>query len=87
MTQVSIEEAQARLIEIIHRLGEGDELVIMENDRPVATLANTELKQFWPCKAGNARGRIRISPDFDAPLDEFKEYCASSDALWAGDKL
>jgi antitoxin (DNA-binding transcriptional repressor) of toxin-antitoxin stability system len=74
MPQVSIEEAQARLIDIIHRLDEGDELVITENNRPVATLAKAELKQSWPCKAGSARGKIRISPDFDAPLEEFEEY-------------
>jgi len=23
---------------------------------------------------GSARGKIRMSPDFDAPLDEFKDY-------------
>ena len=29
----------------------------------------------WPCQAGSAKGKILyIAPDFDAPLDDFKEY-------------
>ena len=75
MPTVTIHEAQARLLDLIHRLAPGDEVVITENDEPVAKLARTEPKQQWPCKAGSAKGTIhRMAPDFDAPLDEFKEY-------------
>ncbi len=35
---VPFDEAQARLKELIHQLAPGDELVITENHRPVATL-------------------------------------------------
>ena len=29
----------------------------------------------WPCKAGSAKDKILwISPDFDEPLEEFREY-------------
>jgi hypothetical protein len=29
----------------------------------------------WPCRAGTASDKILwIAPDFDAPLEEFKEY-------------
>jgi len=29
----------------------------------------------WPCKAGSYRkADFWMAPDFDAPLDEFKEY-------------
>ena len=28
----------------------------------------------WPCKAGSARGKVHLAADFDAPLEEFKEY-------------
>ena len=45
-----------------------------ENDQPVAKLARTELKKQWPCKAGSAKGKIWMAPDFDAPLEAFKEY-------------
>ncbi len=75
MPTITIQEAQAQLPDLIHRLNDGDELVITENDQPVAKLARTEPKQHWPCQAGSAKDSIHwMAPDFDAPLDEFKEY-------------
>jgi antitoxin (DNA-binding transcriptional repressor) of toxin-antitoxin stability system len=74
MVTVTIQEAQAQLLDLIHRLNVGDEVVITENDRPVAKLARTESQEQWPCKAGSAKGKIWMAPDFDAPLEDFKEY-------------
>jgi len=74
MPTVTIQEAQARLSDLIHRLSPGDEVVITENDEPVAMLARTEPKKQWPCKAGSAKETIHwMAPDFDEPLEEFKE--------------
>ena len=74
MAIVTIQEAQAGLRDLIHKLVPGEEVVITENDQPVAKLARTELKKQWPCKAGSAKGKIWMAPDFDAPLEDFKEY-------------
>jgi len=74
MTVLTIQEVQAQLSDLIHRLSPGDEVLITENDERVAKLARTEFKKQWPCKAGSAKGKIWIAPDFDEPLDEFKEY-------------
>jgi antitoxin (DNA-binding transcriptional repressor) of toxin-antitoxin stability system len=74
MTTISIQEAQSRLSDLIHNLSPGDELVITENNLPVARLSRSEPKTSWPCKAGSAKGKIWMAPDFDAPLEEFKEY-------------
>lgn len=74
MTTVTIQEAQSQLSDLIHRLSPGKEVVITENSRPVATLLRTEPPQQWPCKAGSAKGKIRVAPDFDDPLDDFREY-------------
>jgi antitoxin (DNA-binding transcriptional repressor) of toxin-antitoxin stability system len=74
MAKVTIQGAQARLSDLIQRLHDGDELLITENDQPVAKLARTEPKNQWPCKAGSAKGRIWMAADFDEPLDDFKEY-------------
>ncbi len=74
MVSVTIQEAQAQLLDLIHRLNVGDEVVITENDQPVAKLARTEPQEQWPCKAGSAKGKIWMAPDFDAPLEDFKEY-------------
>ena len=74
MSIVTIQEAQARLSQLIHGLSPGDEVLITENNQPVAKLARTQSPKQWPCKASSAKGKIRIAPDFDEPLEEFKEY-------------
>jgi antitoxin (DNA-binding transcriptional repressor) of toxin-antitoxin stability system len=74
MTNVTIEEAQARLPELIDMLIPGEEVVIVQNGAEVAKLAKSSAKQ-WPAKAGSAKDQILwIAPDFDAPLDDFREY-------------
>ena len=74
MSMVSIQEAQARLTDLIHKLAPGDELLIVENNLPIAKLARTDAKNQWPCKAGSAKGKIQMAADFDEPLEEFREY-------------
>jgi antitoxin (DNA-binding transcriptional repressor) of toxin-antitoxin stability system len=74
MPTVTLQEAQSRLPDLIHNLSRDDEVVITENSQPVARLSRNEPKTQWPCKAGSARGKIWMAPDFDAPLEEFKEY-------------
>ena len=64
MVTVTIQEAQAQLSDLIHRLNVGDEVVITENDQPVAKLARTDAKQQWPCKAGSAEGEDLDGPRF-----------------------
>jgi antitoxin (DNA-binding transcriptional repressor) of toxin-antitoxin stability system len=74
MTTITIEEAQAKLPELIGGLARGEELVITEDGEPVATLTRSE-RGLRPRKAGSAKDKILwISPDFDAPLEEFREY-------------
>jgi prevent-host-death family protein len=75
MQAISIRDAQNQLADLIHRLAPGEEVVITENDLPVAKLARAEPSKQWPCKAGSAKETIHwMAPDFDAPLEEFKEY-------------
>jgi antitoxin (DNA-binding transcriptional repressor) of toxin-antitoxin stability system len=75
MPTVTIQEAQARLPELIRNLLLGEELVITENDLPVANLRRTEPQAQLPRKAGSAKGTPHwMAPDFDAPLEEFKDY-------------
>jgi antitoxin (DNA-binding transcriptional repressor) of toxin-antitoxin stability system len=74
MATVSIEDAQDKLPELIHQLKPGDEVVITENDQPVARLvaASTDVPKR---KLGTLKGTVLyMAPDFDAPLDDFKEY-------------
>jgi antitoxin (DNA-binding transcriptional repressor) of toxin-antitoxin stability system len=71
---ITIDEAQAKLPEVIENLTPGEELIIIQHGEPVAKLARTSTKQ-WPCKAGSAKDSILwIAPDFDDPLEDFREY-------------
>jgi antitoxin (DNA-binding transcriptional repressor) of toxin-antitoxin stability system len=75
MSTVSLHEAQAKLPELIHQLHPGEELLITENDRPIARLLAAESPQRKPRRPGTLRGTVvYMAPDFDAPLDDFKEY-------------
>jgi antitoxin (DNA-binding transcriptional repressor) of toxin-antitoxin stability system len=74
MSTISIQEAQACLPDLIRRLSPGEEVLITDNSQPIAKLARTEPTKQWRCKAGSARGKIHIAPEFDEPLEEFKEY-------------
>ena len=76
MTTVSIQEAQATLSELIRRLAPDEEVVITENDQPVARLVPAKAEpQRQPRRLGTLRGTVLyMAPDFDAPLEDFKEY-------------
>ena len=76
MLTVTIEEAQAKLLDLIHKLQPDEEVVITENDQPIARLipAHTPA-QRKPRQSGTLRGTVLyMAPDFDAPLEDFKEY-------------
>ena len=67
MSTITLQEAQARLSDLIHNLSLGDELVITENDQPVAKLSRSEPKTRWPCKAGSTRGESTGWPQTSMP--------------------
>jgi len=74
MTAISLEEAQAKLPEILQHLQPGEEITITEHGEPLAQVKKAERKS-WPCQAGTAKDQILwIASDFDAPLDDFREY-------------
>ena len=74
MPTVTVEEAQAKLPEILARLNPGDQLAILQAGEEIGRLTRSSRKQ-WPCKAGSYRkDRFWMAPDFDAPLEDFKEY-------------
>lgn len=78
MTSLSVQEAQAHLPDLIHGLTGGDEVILTENDRPVARIVRAvEEPQKPPRRPGTLRGTVLyMAPDFDAPLEDFGEYTA-----------
>jgi antitoxin (DNA-binding transcriptional repressor) of toxin-antitoxin stability system len=74
MSTVTIEEAQAKLPEILAGLKPGDQVAIVQAGQEVARLTRSNHKQ-WPSKAGCYRKKeFWMAPDFDAPLEDFKEF-------------
>jgi prevent-host-death family protein len=73
-TIVSVEEAQARLKELIHRLAPGEEVVITENQQPVAKLVSEQLPQRKPRVPGKCKGMITLLVEDDEHLKDFEEY-------------
>lgn len=75
MTTITIQEAQTRLLELIHRLTPGEEFIITENDQPAARLVPTAPKPAKrPPRFGALRGTVLSMEHFDDPLDDFNEY-------------
>jgi prevent-host-death family protein len=71
---VTIEEAQARLAELISQLAPGQEIVITKNEQPVATLMGQRASMHQPRQPGSAKGQLMILADDEEHLEDFKEY-------------
>ena len=74
MSTVTLEQAKAHLDELLAGLQPGEELLITDRGHPLAQIKKAE-GTSWPCKAGSYRkSGFWMAPDFDAPLEDFKEY-------------
>jgi antitoxin (DNA-binding transcriptional repressor) of toxin-antitoxin stability system len=74
MITISIEDAQAKLPELIGGLAKGEELVITEGDRVVARLVG-ELPERWQrLPPGFAKGMMTIVAEDEDYLKDFAEY-------------
>lgn len=73
---ITLQEAQTGLADIIHKLTPGEEVVITENDQPVAKLVATTPKPPPGLRPppGLGKGWITIVSDDDEHLEDFKEY-------------
>ena len=73
MEQVDITEAQAQITQLLQYALSGEEIIITRDNQPILKLV-----QFSPTpkrrKRGSAKGQIWIAPDFDEPLEDFREF-------------
>jgi len=74
---VTIEEAQARLPELIAQLVPGEEVVIAQNNQPVAELRSLPTGNPQP-RFGSCKGKLTIVAEDDEHLKDFQEYMAHS---------
>ena len=69
-----IEYAEPNLSDLLARLRPGEEVEITSDGKTVACLKKSDAGP-WPSRAGCYRkDGFWMSPDFDAPLDDFREY-------------
>ena len=73
---ITIQEAQAKLPDLIHRLAPGETVTITENDQPVARLVSehTQPKSGLRPSPGLGKGFITVVSDDDEHLKDFAEY-------------
>ena len=74
--QVNVHEAKTQLSKLLAEVERGGEVVVARNGRPVARLIPFPKAAKKHLRLGTWQGRIRVSPDFDAPLSdkELKEW-------------
>jgi antitoxin (DNA-binding transcriptional repressor) of toxin-antitoxin stability system len=70
---IEISEAQARFLEIIQAAEQGESVIILKNRVPVVQIVAAPIPGQGPT-FGSARAQVVIADDFDAPLDEFRQY-------------
>ena len=71
--QATVDDAQARLADLIAAAERGEDVFITSDAGRVARIVAVQPAEHRP-RFGSAGGRIRMSEDFDEPLPEFAEY-------------
>jgi len=76
MVQVTVEQAEIQFADLLKKVAGGEEVIIVQNDTPLARLSHVDAV---PPKRGRQPGNAKdillyIADDFDAPLDDFKDY-------------
>jgi prevent-host-death family protein len=85
MSTITLQEAQANLADVIHRLTPGQVVTITENEQPIARIvplltdgqpAPPVVNPNWlgyP-HPGSCEGLFVVPDDFKEPLEELREY-------------
>lgn len=72
MQTIPLEQAEGHLASIIEKLSPGEEVVLTQNNQPVARLVS-EKKRSRP-GPGLGKGMITVAADDDEHLKDFAEY-------------
>jgi prevent-host-death family protein len=71
---ITVEEAQAKLAELIRRLSPGEEIVVTQNREPVAKLVGQRPTARKSRVPGNCKGMITLAVEDDEHLKDFDHY-------------
>ncbi len=76
MRTIDILEEQPPLSDLLRFVSAGDEVIIVEGNKPLAQLVPTATTSHEKPRRqfGSAKGMVWMAEDFDAPLEDFKDY-------------
>lgn len=72
-TIVNMHDAKSSLSRLVKRAAAGEEILIASRGKPIAMLTRLPRKRKdlpW----GVLKGKIRMTDDFNEPLEEFKDH-------------
>lgn len=74
LNAIPFSDLQNRLSELIKALAPGESVQIIQDGAVVGRFVRESIESF-ACEPGSAEGTDHwMAPDFDAPLDDFREY-------------
>lgn len=73
MYQVDITEIDTQLATVIATALKGEDVLILQDHEPLLKLSRVKATKVRR-KRGSAKGLVIMADDFDAPLEDFKEY-------------
>jgi antitoxin (DNA-binding transcriptional repressor) of toxin-antitoxin stability system len=80
MATITVERLAEELPRLLREAEPGEEILLTDNNVTIARILPVrEVEPEPPAekprrKLGTAAGKVWISPDFDAPMEEFAEY-------------
>lgn len=73
MKQFTVEQATNNLGDLIDAAVGGEEVILVHGTSRAVQLVPFHVQEDKP-QFGSAKGMFTMSEDFDAPLDDFREY-------------
>ncbi|MFZ4657017.1 MAG: type II toxin-antitoxin system Phd/YefM family antitoxin [Caldilineaceae bacterium] len=73
MYQVDIKEIDTQLATVIATALKGEDVLILQDQEPLLKLSRVTATKVRR-KRGSAKGLVIMADDFDAPLEDFREY-------------
>ena len=69
METVNIYDAKTRLSQLVDKAAAGEDVVVSRNGKPLARITRLESPKRQ-IRFGLLKGKVRVAPDFDAPLPD-----------------
>ncbi len=73
MPQFNVAEAKAQFSQLIRKALAGEDVVIAKDNKPLVKLVPFR-RASQRRQPGSAKGQVRLSRDFGAPLKDFADY-------------